>query len=455
MSDLEFSRRRFVRGATGASLALPWLAPYIRVQAADPAPKRLIIFYVPEGVEPDYWWPTNVRSPTDYDLPYSTAPLAAMKKHITFLPGFKLGTGYHWDGVDDMLTGGINSPSQTFGPHTFPGGVTVDQVIAKFIQGTSPIRSYQLGTKTATQDRVEYISFESKSVRRSPQQNPVKAMSDLLSGVDRTDTSAEAARRLRLTQRRSLLDDVLPELAAVRCPLGKEGQAKLDQHTSSIRDLEKQLDNLLAAPATKPTGPAVTVDPALGTPQAFTNTANYPKVGRAQTDVLVAALAADVTRVATLQWSHTSSGLQHPFLPINYKSETFHGISHHNDGGLDDAKCTSDKKEIFRFYTQQFAYLVEKLAAVPEGSGTLLDNSLVLWCSEMAEGHFHYSSDIPFLAAGRGGGAFRAGSILHGGNGSGTRFNNELLAAVAKGFGVPCTRFGEGRGGNAFDAFLA
>jgi hypothetical protein len=160
----------------------------------------------------------------------------------------------------------------------------------------------------------------------------------------------------------------------------------------------------------------------------------YPLTGRAQMDLLVMALACDLTRVASLQWSTSVSNTRFTWLPLNL-GEGHHDLSHYGD---DAAAAQADIAMINQWYTEQFAYLLTKMSMIPEGDSNLLDNSVVVWVNELGQGNSHTRSDIPFILAGGCQGYFETGRVLsydgapHG----------QLLVSLTHAMDVPVDTFG-------------
>jgi hypothetical protein len=164
---------------------------------------------------------------------------------------------------------------------------------------------------------------------------------------------------------------------------------------------------------------------------------NFPITGRAQMDLLVMALACDMTRVASLQWSRAVSGVQMgSWLPL-IQPRGHHDMSHDADGGT-GADTFNDLTTINRWYSDQFAYLLSAMDAIPEGNSTMLDNSVVLWVNELGKGNSHTRNDIPFLMAGGCQGHFNTGRTIDFGGAP----HGQLLVSLAHAMGYPITSFG-------------
>jgi hypothetical protein len=355
------------------------------------------------------------------------------------LKGFSTGTGFHGDGEDDMLTGGLDSPATSYAGKDFPGGVSLDRVLAAFLQGDARFSSYDLGI-LSTKKKPGSIGFDSVDSPRNAVSDPLKAFDDLLAGLatsggGTTPSSARLELERRLRQRQSILDAVTLELKELSCKLGSNGRTKLEIHAESIRGIERQIEGLLSqTPPTAAVAPPER-DASLAGEDAYLDPANYPKVGKLQMDILLTALSIDATRVATLQWSRTLP----EFSPSTFVSglqnkDIWHRISH---DGPDE-----DSAEIVKWHAGQFAYFVEGLQA-----RNLLEDTVVLWVSEMSDGG-HGSNDIPYVIAGSGGGGLKLGHFFDAREDRERRYNNDLLATVATGLGVLIDRFGKQREGD-------
>jgi hypothetical protein len=259
-----------------------------------------------------------------------------------------------------------------------------------------------------------------------PENDPTKVYARVF-GKLAADPFGHAAKQ---ALRKSMLDFVHKDFSALRGQLGAEERAKLDQHESMLREIELRLQNpgALGAACKSPLAP-MTLD-------ARSN-ANAPALGKLQMDLIVAALACDLTRVASLQWTHSVGQLTFPWIGI---ADRQHDLSHEGDSNV-DAKEKLIKMN--HWYAQQFAYLISALKAVPEGppGGTMLDNTLIVWGNELGKGNSHTRNDIPFVLAGKAGGAIRAGQLLT----FKDRPHNDLLLTICRAMGVNQTTFGDTR----------
>ncbi|MEQ9322699.1 MAG: DUF1552 domain-containing protein, partial [Polyangiaceae bacterium] len=228
---------------------------------------------------------------------------------------------------------------------------------------------------------------------------------------------------------KSVLDAVIKDYEAFNGKLGYDDRQRLEQHLEAIREVEKRLD------AVGGFGEACEL-PIIDSPgSAYEQESNYPVTGRAQMDLLVMALACDITRVASLQWSRAVSNVNFGNLGVPQQlSEGHHSLSHYDDN---QGAAQADLLEINK-NTEQFAYLLGKMDAIQEGDGTMLDNTVVVWVNELGKGNSHTRNDIPFLLAGGCQGYFETGRALDL-NGAP---HGQLLVSIANAMDVPITTFG-------------
>jgi hypothetical protein len=186
-------------------------------------------------------------------------------------------------------------------------------------------------------------------------------------------------------------------------------------------------------------GAPVCAAPTVGTRLDVNATPNMPAVGKLQMDLLAAALACDLTRVASLQW--TSAEIDQSFPWLNLPDVLHHRTSHAGDS---DAAAQEALTKINTWYAEQFRYLLERLASYKEGEGTLLDNTVVFWGIEVGKGNNHAHRDLPFLLAGSCGGALRTGRFVdHMAGGASGHPHNNLLVSLANAMGLPDKTFGD------------
>jgi hypothetical protein len=223
---------------------------------------------------------------------------------------------------------------------------------------------------------------------------------------------------LQQKKRRLTLDATYKDYQALQGKLGAEDKQRLDAHVSSLAELDRRIQQMPVTDCTRPV---------LGA------TAAFPDAGKAQMDLVTQALACDLTRVVTFEWTTAQGGNTFPWLGIN---DSHHGLSHEPDS---NAAAQDKLFRINRWYAEQYALLLTKLKAVKEGSGTLLDNTAVLWINELAKGNTHEFDNVPMVLGGKLGGALRPGRWLQL---NGEKPHNDLFVALMQGFGLNVTTFG-------------
>ena len=224
-------------------------------------------------------------------------------------------------------------------------------------------------------------------------------------------------------KRRSIIDFVLGDYNRVSARLGREDRQKLGAHIAHLRSIENTLH-----------GEASCVGPEIGPPVSANQSANIPVLGKAQMDMLVTALKCDLTRVATMQWICPAKEMIYSWLGHN---EDHHSLSHRH---LHDAAAQAKLAQIDTFFNEQLAYFIDQLKAVPEGDGTLFDNTVIFVCSEVSHGRIHSKENLPFFLAGSAGGALQTGRYLA--NLGGVAHNN-LLVSLMNAMDVPGDTFGD------------
>lgn len=443
-----WSRRAFLRGAGGVAIGLPFLASLgvgplgrqARAAEGGPFPKRFIVMFSPNGTIKKNWLPTGEG--TSFNLSRILEPLAPHKDDLLILDGVSMLTAKHGPGdghqtgmghmltAVELLSGDLFQGGGDSGSVGWAGGISVDQAIANVVGGATKLKSLELGVQVhgaTVWSRMSYLGPN----QPIPPENDPKAVFDRLF-ADMSISPAEVLKRDR--RRKSILDLVKGEYAALAPRLDAFDRHKLEAHLDAIREVEKRLQTEVTGVSESCVLP---IEP--GWP-AHMEPANYEAVGRLQMDLLVSALQCDLTRVASLQFSHSVS--QHVFTNLGI-FQAHHDLSHEGDSNQDaQEKLTL----INRFYAEQMAYLVARLEATPEGDGTLLDNTVVVWVNELGKGNSHSRDEVPYVLAGSCGGYFKTGRY--------ERFlastpHNDFLVALQRAMGLGVESFGDNRYANA------
>jgi hypothetical protein len=430
------SRRTILRGAGGAAIALPWLeAMALRPARAANGPmptKRFIVMFSANGTIPSAWTPTAGTSETDFTLSPILAPLQAHQADLVVIGGLNQqggGGDGHQTGMGGMLTGqplnagpfaGVGAP-----PAGWPMGASVDQRIAEGLAVPTKLRSLELGVQVGAADNWGRMIYRAANQPLPPDDDPASVYARVFS-----DLHTDPAVLARLRQRRkSILDGVGTQFTRLSGRVGAADRQRLDAHLTAVREIETRLTTDLVV------NNAACHDPTVLPVSATANDA-FPMAGALQMDLLAMALACDITRVASLQWSRSVSQTRFSWLNI---TSGHHDLSHRPDTEPD---AVSNLTKINNWYAQQFAGLIGRLKATSDGAGgTLFDNTLLLWCNELAKGNTHSRVGAPYVLAGSGGGALRTGRYLSY-DGQNLPHNN-LLLSIVNAMGVPDTTFGK------------
>jgi hypothetical protein len=431
------TRRHFMAGAGGLSVALPLMHSLGRVSHAQPAafPKRFIVFYTPNG---------NIELPASMDFTGSILePLTPFKDKMLVLSGLDLSVHDqppgepHQQGMAFLTGRPLNTGEQVGGDGTLAGwasGISVDQEIANAIGNDTPHKSLHFGVQSTSYGGTEVrtvISYTGSDQPIANETSPYSMFDLVFSKLGADPLGLEKLRN----RRHSVLDAVGKQYAALAPRLDSSDKLKLEQHLTAIRDVEMRLDN----PGAELGGSCLLPD--TGTPIDLNSPESYPAIGKLHMDLLVMALRCDLTRVATLQWSASTNNKPYPYLmydagdgpkPI---AGDEHVMGHQPDT---DVHAWGALRVIRRWYMEQFAYLLAALDGTPEGDGTMLDNTVILLGSEVARGNTHSHSDAPFLIAGSGGGYFKTGQYVQ----FDATPHNNLLVSLLHSMGVEATSFG-------------
>lgn len=392
----------------GTMIALPWLEAMgpaaLRASSASSAPRRMLFVYVPNGVSMRSWTPATEGA--DFVLPPTLEPLAAHKSDLLVLSGLAQdkarangdGPGDHARACAAFLT--ASQPFKTNGAEIHVG-VSVDQVAAHAIGNRTRFRSLEIGCEPSAQSgqcdsgySCAYVSNISWSTPHTPmpkETNPRLVFDRLFLGDDADETAENRARRAN--RRKSILDFVRADAARLAGELGASDRRKLDEYTTSIREIERRIDRSSNG------GEAAAC---AGAERPTASPASYAEHVRLMSDLVVLAFRCDVTRIATFMLANEGSNRSFAFIDV---PEGHHEISHH---GGDEAKLAKVAK-IDRFHVEALAHLVQQLKESREENETLLDRAMIVYGSGISDGNRHNHDDLPILVAGRGGGTIATG----------------------------------------------
>jgi hypothetical protein len=424
------SRRAFLGGA-GALLALPFLDSIggEGARADDTPPRRLLTFYVPNGIHMSAWTPQ--KQGAGFDLPPILAPLAKVQSKLLVLTGLANKpaipdvVGDHAAGTGSFLT--ARHVVKTEGPN-IKNGISMDQAAAAALGQSSRIASLQLGIDGGSSvgdcdsgyscAYARNISWASETQPLPKTVNPQVVWDLLFGGYDPLATAEEKARRE--LYKKSLLDYVSADAKALRARVGKSDAQKLDEYLTGVSELEKRIAGMGSGFL-------------CGVPARPSDNLDYPSQVTAMNELMALAFQCDITRVITFMLGNAGSGRSYEFIGIK---GGHHELSHHQDLPENLAALQA----IDTWEVQQLAALLEKLDSMPEGNGTVLDNCAVLFSSEIEDGNSHSHYNLPVLVAGGLGGALKSGRHLV--------FTEDepianLFISLLEGAGVPTPTFGD------------
>ncbi len=447
MSRLTVSRRRMLALlGLGAAAATPVFRSG-RLHASDRTldRPRFVSVYHPNGwrasprdLNPelrfadDLFFPGGQRG-TDYDLvdypghwPEVLEPLKALRQQLLILEGLRYAelrrADSHVRGTSLFLTGARPPDDATVDASAGP---SLDHHLGA--RSDTPFKTLNLAAMFAPADQ-GVLSHRGANLPNRPDSDPwevfTRLFADLVQGGQSDQAVIELA-RLR-ARRASILDHNARELTAVRPWVPQVDRERLDAHLDAIRTVEKGF----LTPGTQPSYCGI---PDVGAPFPLEHD-NLPRVVKLHLDTIVAALACNLTTVATLMFGFETTS----FVPVFLGADTdVHVMSHWFPG---DARQPVYTKTL-RWIAQQVAYLVNRLDAIPEADGkSLLQHSLVLWGSENSDGASHTVNDVPFILAGGAGGNVTPGRFV---SYPKSRYHNDLLISLSRALGRPAQTFGE------------
>lgn len=437
------SRRTFLRGA-GVALALPWLEamkPARVLFAADgaatpPAPTRLAVLFMPNGVHPGTWTPEGEGA--DFRLSPILEPLEEFRKDLLVLTNLghkacRTGDG-HYVKTAGLLTG--TTITKTVGVDLNCNGVSVDQLAARAAGKLTPLPSLELGTEpvqTGVDTVVGYTRIYGGHIAWAGPTSPLaKEINPRLvyERLFRAGRPGGGAAR----EDRPLLDLVLEDAKDLRDQLGFADRQKMDEYLQSVRGLEQRMERA-GREGLDQWKPRAALDPAARPPEGIPK--GHQEHVQLMLDMIALAFQTDTTRVCTFMFGNSVSNKNFSF--VEGVKGSHHSLSHHEN--------KPDKMQqyqlIARWHIEQYAYLLRKLAAVGEGERSLLDNTMVLFGSDLRDGNKHDPKNLPIVLAGRAGGRLAVGQHLR--YADDTPLSN-LYVSMLDAFGSPVERFADSTG---------
>ena len=424
------SRRAVLRGA-GAALALPLLEAMVPAMSATPKPSvRFGAIYFPHGATMARWTPKDEGR--DFAFSEILQPLAPYRAHINVLSNLGHPLAYGPGGA----TGNHNRSSSAFlsGAKAASGalprlGVTVDQVAAKHLGKDTPLPSLELTIEDSSLSCGEGLSCAYRNTLSwqgetspLPMQNNPQVLFEQLFG----DGANDAQRAARRSQALSLLDSVTQQIRGLERTLPASDRERLDRFVTDVREIERRIEQSAArvdSHVTLPGRPA-------GIPE------DVEEHIKLMYDLLALAWQTEITRTSTFMVAKELSNAVYPKSGIR---DSFHILSHHSNNENSKARFAV----LNRYHSGLLAYFLDRLSKVPDGDGTLLDHSLILYGSGMSDGNSHNHDPLPILLAGHAGGTLQGNRHIR--QKTLTPMSNLLLAILDK-LGCPQEHFGDSTG---------
>jgi hypothetical protein len=428
-------RRTFLRAA-GATIALPMLDSMLPAFGADAAPwiPRLGFMYVGNGIVHRTFKPATEDA--NFELSPVLLPLAPLRKQLTVVSGldhkqaenFGDGTGDHPRSSAAWLTG-VHAWDRTRPGVEVKLATSADQLAADVLGRTTPVRSLELAVDTATQSACDagdcfYVNTVSWLNETTPNltENHPRLVFERLFG----DGGSGAERLARVKKTSSILDSVREEARRLAASVGPGDRAKLDEYLDSVREIEQRIqgaesgDQHEVALPERPTGIP----------------ASFDEHTKLMLDLALLAFQTDTTRVFSMILAREVSNRSYPQIGV---PDQHHPVSHHRN----DPALIEKKTKIDAYHISFLGYLAAKMQATPEGDGTLLDQSLLMYGGGMGDGNLHRHTDLPCVLLGNLGGRLKAGR--HIAYPSGTPMTNLLVTLLDK-LGVEVGALGDSTG---------
>jgi hypothetical protein len=428
-------RRTFLRAA-GAAIALPMLDAMLPAFGADSSPwtPRLGFMYVGNGIVHKTFKP--VGEGTSFELSPVLAPLSSLRKQLTVVSGldhkqaenFGDGTGDHPRSSAAWLTG-VHAWDRTRPGVEVKLATSADQLAADVLGRSTPVRSLELAVDTATQSAcdagdcfyVNTVSWRNETTPNLTENHP-RLVFERLFG----DGGSSAERLARIKKTSSILDSVREEARRLASNVGAGDKAKLDEYLDSVREIEQRIQGAEASEHDDVALP----DRPTGIP------ASFEEHTKLMLDLALLGFRTDTTRVFSMILAREVSNRSYPQIGV---PDQHHPVSHHRN----DPALIEKKTKIDAYHVSFLGYLAEKMQATPEGEGTLLDQSLLMYGGGMGDGNLHRHNDLPCVLLGNLGGRLKPGQ--HVAYPSGTPMTNLLVSLLDK-IGVPVDALGDSTG---------
>jgi hypothetical protein len=440
-------RRQFLRALGAGASILPFV-PLLDAQAASAAPpKRVLFFFSSNGTIHESWLPKMVSG--KLELSPILAPLEKLKSRLLVVDGLshkvileKSDRSGHSAGMNTALTGRNNKVVDPSHPlQSMATGISLDQYLGAKIGGATKLSSIECGVQVEPYTKAfAALSYRGKLQPVLPENSPYRVFDRLFRDVASPGAPDAAAAGESQADRQRVLEAVSKDLEALRARLPQSDRIKMEAHIAAVRDIEHSLTTGAGAASGN-----TCRKPDLGPQLDVWKNGNLPALAKLQMDLMAMAFACDLTRVGTIQFGN--AGASHrftwlgkefvgdPLLPNADQAKGFHALAHRETDPASRAKLV----KINTWYAQQFAYLLEKLASIPEAGGSVLDHTAVVWLNELGAGGNHSHEKTPWVIGGNAGGFFKTGQLVS----FPGEPHNRMLLTLCHAMGVPTDVFGD------------
>ncbi|MEO5922783.1 MAG: DUF1552 domain-containing protein [Bryobacteraceae bacterium] len=428
--------RRTALKALGATIGLPLLDAMVPALSAQTkaAPQRLGFVYGAHGIIHADWKPKTTGR--KFEISPNLKPLEGLRDHFNVFSNLSHleadtkgdGSGDHNRGAAAWLTG-VHAYDRTRPGAEIRLAASADQIAARHLGKETPLPSIEMTLDAASQGAcdsgdcfyVNTVSWRSETSPNTPEIQP-RVVFERMFG----EGGNAAQRRARMRTEGSLLDSVLEETGQLAAKLSHSDTAKLDEYLDSLREVEQRIQRAEANVQESLELP----DRPIGIPGTFEEHAKL------MFDLQIMAFRSDITRVSSIIIARELSSRSYANIGV---PGSHHGISHHRD----DTQLKAQKSKIDTYHMQLLGYFLERLRNTPDGDGSLLDHSAIMYGSGLGDGNLHRHSDLPCLVAGNLGGKFQTG--YHFDHKPDTPMAN-LLVTLLNGVGVPIAKLGDSTG---------
>lgn len=447
MSRSQWGRRRFLRGLGLGAAGLPFLPTFDALADAGGPPRRLVFFFSSNGTIRESWLPTMAAG--KLALSPILSPLEKHKSKLIVVDGLahnvileKGDRSGHSAGMNTVLTGRkCKSIDPQVPLRSLATGISLDQHLAPTVGADTKLRTLEVGIQVQPYSSDNSaLSYSGPLAPILAECSPYRVFDRLFKGFSEPNSAPNPAAEEALADRKSVLAAVSKNLDAVKGRLSQEDRIKMDAHLGAVSSIEHSLTTGVGA------GAAQTCSkPELGAPLDIWKNDNIPALAKLQIDLMVMALACDLTRIGTIQFGRAGAAHRFnwlgpefafdPSLAVTDQAKGFHALAHKEADPVSRSKLV----KIHTWYAGQLAYFLDKLSAIPEAGGTMLDNTLVVWINELGTGGSHSHEQTPWVLAGNVRGLLKTGQLAS----FPGQPHNRMLLTLCHAMGVPTDAFGD------------